>query len=272
MKTKLILTAILVSTILLQGCGLQKMIEQAINKLRAVEVVTGTVHLTNATDHSNTKIEVNGRSTKTDVNGNFRLLVNSSPAQSVNELVISHTGFITENVIIPAETENGEYSVNKYEGLKRKMTTVTINVVCDQTGSYMVVGNSQNSTWDHINKKFNPEFVTIEYKRSQDIEITTSDNIEYVFVFPTFDGLGVMDQSDQIMHTYYTMYCDYSDEARYLSDTLHQIANDDNANGVVNGFYLVNNIRVSSLNEVFRKSFKSGEKKLKFKIWFVNHG
>ena len=42
MKTKFILTMILASTMLLQGCGLQKLIEEAITKMRAVEVVSGT--------------------------------------------------------------------------------------------------------------------------------------------------------------------------------------------------------------------------------------
>ena len=193
---KILIASIVLSIITLQGCGLQKLIEQAINKLRAVEVVTGTVLLANATDHSGTKIEINGKTTHTNVNGEFRILVSGSPAQSisaqsVNELTISHTGFVTENIPVPAETENGEYGVYQKE-LKHRMTTVTINVVCDQDASYTM--KNTNPSGDIIGWRigdsggtvpiFKDEYIIINYKKSLPIEITTSDNVQYVFVFP----------------------------------------------------------------------------------------
>ena len=110
MKTKLILTMLLASTMLLQGCGLQKMIEQAINNMKPVQTVTGTIELQNATNHSGTVVKCNTVTTTTDTNGHFRLTLATSAAQSVNELIISHTGYVTENVTVPAETENGEYT------------------------------------------------------------------------------------------------------------------------------------------------------------------
>jgi hypothetical protein len=110
---KMFILPILILALNLQGCGLQKIIEQAINKLKSVEIVTGTITTPNSNDYSGTKIEINGRTTHTNVNGEFRLLINGSPAQSVNEMIISHAGFVTENVTIPAETENGEYTVSE---------------------------------------------------------------------------------------------------------------------------------------------------------------
>lgn len=181
---KIFLLLLLLSVISNTGCTIQKLIDNAMNTLLPVQVVSGTITLPAESNFSGTNVSFKGKQTVTDSKGAFSISVSQTSAKSfetmnTDQMTIAHTGYATENVDVPAENESGEYAISK-----------TLNLTNN-------VGYTQNPHPPTILIQQTYITVTINVVENKKYEITTNkadnpnnnDNrlnmIRYVFIMPT---------------------------------------------------------------------------------------